>query len=65
MPPTLKTLRGQITLGSSAGSSVQTIYVGFLKFHKSIPHQKIIDLLVFFSLNYLPLWLYAPFKGSE
>ena len=35
------------------------------KFHRWIPHPKITDCIFFFlNLDYLPLWSYAPFKGS-
>ena len=34
-----------------------------LKFHGWILHQKI-TALYFFNLDYLPMWSYAPFKGS-
>ena len=40
------------------------ILVRVLQFHKWIPHQKIADPYISFSLNYLPLWSYAPFEGS-
>ena len=35
-----------------------------LKFYIWIPHQNIIDTYFFLSLDYSPLWSYAPFKGS-
>ena len=65
MPPTLKKLKGHIALGLSVRPSVHPLQIQgrVLKFHRCIPHQKITDLY-FFNLDYLPLWSYAPFKGS-
>ena len=67
MPPTLEKLKGILL---SACPSVrpsmlplQNFLDTVLKFHIWFPHLKIIDMY-FLSLDYPPLWSYAPFKGS-
>ena len=65
MPPTLKKLKGHIAFGLSVCvCALEEKKVRFFKFHKQIPHQKIADH-IFFSMNYFPMWSYAPFNRSE
>ena len=45
--------------------SKKNIKARVLKFHTWILHEKIADLYFFSCPNYLPLWIYAPFKGTE
>ena len=64
MPPTLKKLKEHIALGLSVRPSIHYKFkIRVLKFHRWIPHQKITEPY-FFNLDYLPLWIYSPFKGS-
>ena len=66
MPQTLEKLKVHIALGLSMLPSVLPFKIykdTVLKFHIWIPHQKVIDTY-FLCLDYLPLWSYAPFKGS-
>ena len=61
MPPTLVKLKGHIALGLSV-CAYQQIKLMFLS--RWITHQNITDPYFSFSLNYPPLWSYAPFKRS-
>ena len=62
MPPTLEKLKGHIALGLSVRPSVRASVTKFIKFHKRIPHQIIIDTYFFKSeLHVSPFVELCPF----
>ena len=64
MPQTLKRLRGHFALGLVHLSLSKKYKLGFWNFINRFLIKKMCDPY-FWSLNYLPLWSYAPFKMSE
>ena len=62
MPPTLEKLKGHIAFGLSVRPLQNLLRYSFeISYMDS--SSKIIDTY-FLSLDYLPFWSYAPFKGS-
>ena len=61
MPPTLKNVRGHIALGLSVSLYKKKNKLGFLNFIDGFRIKKLLTH-IFFSLNYLSLLSYAPFK---
>ena len=70
MPPTLEKLKGHIAFALSGRASVRASVIKFILLRYSFEisymdsSSKIVDMYFFLSLDYPPLWSYAPFKGS-